>query len=284
MLIAVAGGTGYVGQAVRDALLAEGQRVRVIARHHRPLPPEVEFVPVNLRQGDLTAALAGVAAVINLVGIIQENPRAGSTFKAMHVEVPRRIMAAMAQAGIRRYLHMSALGTRAQARSRYHQTKWEAEQLVRHSGLDWTIVRPSLMFGGGADFFKTIAAQARWPATPVPGDGRTPLQPVFREDVARFFAAAVMDPATYGETFEIAGPDRMSLNALYSLVGRPAHPNLVHIPLAVLMTMARWGENLPGFPVTVDQLLMLGEANVSDDTRWTAIAGPATPLHPDRLP
>src|ERR1700722_10557962 len=103
-------------------------------------------------------AVAGCRAVIHLVGIIRENPRQGITFARMHVSATRALVTAAKRAGIKRFLHMSALGTRAGAPSTYHQTKWEAEQIVRSSGLDWTIFRPSLIHGPTGELMKMEAA------------------------------------------------------------------------------------------------------------------------------
>lgn len=271
MQVVVAGGTGYLGQAVQRALLQRGHRVKVIGRRGGVLPGAALCVG-DVRSMDLVVPLTGADAVVHLVGIIQEVPRDGITFEMMHSEVTRRIVRVMSVLGISRMIYVSALGTRAHAKSRYHQTKWEAERIVADSAdMRYTIVRPSLLFGGGAPFFRMLAAQVRLPVTPVPGDGSGVMQPVWREDVARAIAAMLEDEAAVGQTLEIGGPERYTLNQLYDHMGRlagKAAVRKVHIPLGPLAGVVGWGERLPGFPVTRDQLAMLGEDNVTDDVRW----------------
>src|SRR5271154_4990836 len=150
-MILVTGGTGFVGHEVVGELLALGYRVRLLTRHPDRRNrftghPRVECVQGDaLRPDTLPAAMAGVEAVIHLIGIIAETSRV--TYEQAHTEATRNLLAAAKQAGVTRWVQMSAIGTRPFARSRYHLTKWEAEELVRQSGLDWTIFRPSLIYG-----------------------------------------------------------------------------------------------------------------------------------------
>lgn len=286
MQIVVLGGTGYVGRAVQDALLMQGHHVKVIARHSLG-NPNVQFVSGDVRDMDLMSPFDGADAIINLIGIIEERPAQKVTFELMHVEVVRRVISAMSAAHVYRLVHMSALGTRPGARSRYHKTKWIAEDLIRHtSGLHYTIIRPSLLFGGGAPFFKMLQSQAKWPITPIPGSGNTEFDPVFHTDVGQFVAMAAECDETIGETFEVGGPDRFTLNALYQKAAVSVGKRGItpwHISYRLMMNMAKIGESLPGFPVSVDQLLMLGENNTTTDHRWTKWVKP-TRLQPSLLP
>ncbi|CAB1129916.1 NADH dehydrogenase [Candidatus Hydrogenisulfobacillus filiaventi] len=284
MRVVVFGGTGYVGSAVCRALVEQGHQPVAVARRG-PVAAGAELAAADARRDELAPLLAGADAAINLIGIIREEPAQGVTFETMHVAVARRVIAALQRAGVRRLLQMSALGTRPGARSRYHQTKWAAEEAVRASGLSWTIVRPSLLFGGGAPFFVMLQDQVRrLPVVPVPGDGRSRLQPVWREDVARLIALALPDPESVGQVYEVGGPRVYSLDELYDAVGRtvgrPRVPKL-HLPLGPLMAAARLGERLPGFPVTVDQLWMLTEDNTTGDTRWHRLVPRPAPLEGD---
>ncbi|PSR32116.1 MAG: complex I NDUFA9 subunit family protein [Sulfobacillus benefaciens] len=286
MQIVVLGGTGYVGRAVQEALLMQGHHVKVIARHGFR-DPNIQFVSGDVRDMDLMSPFDGADAIINLIGIIEEHPAQKVTFELMHVEVVRRVISAMSAAHVYRLVHMSALGTRPGARSRYHKTKWIAEDLIRHtSGLHYTIIRPSLLFGGGAPFFKMLQSQAKWPITPIPGSGTTEFDPVFHTDVGQFVAMAAECDETIGETFEVGGPDRFTLNALYQKAAVSVGKHGItpwHISYRFMMNMARIGENLPGFPVSVDQLLMLGENNTTNDHRWTKWVKP-TRLQPSLIP
>jgi NADH dehydrogenase len=230
---------------------------------------------------DLAAAVKETDAVVHLVGIIQEYPSRGITFEEMHSRVTERLVQTMKETGDSRLIYISALGTKAHAVSRYHQTKWEAEQKVRAYPGPWTILRPSLLFGGGAPFFATLKSQSKWPAVPVPGSGTTLFQPVARTDIAELIAQLLDTGEGIGETWEAGGPKRYTLNALYRQAGLSVgrhHVSLVHIPMAAILLAARLGQNLPGFPVSVDQLLMLAEPNTTDDVRWRQLVPSAEPM------
>jgi len=192
MKIFISGGTGFVGERVCRALRERGHELRLLV--HRRLGAAESGIEVI--EGDVTrlesfaAGVNGCDAVINLVGIIREFPERGITFERLHVQATAGLLEATRKAGISRYLQMSALGTRPAAASAYHQTKWRAEELVRASGLEWTVFRPSLIFGPRDAFINMLAAQLRLaPVMPVIGSGSYRLQPIHADDVARCFAA-----------------------------------------------------------------------------------------------
>jgi NADH dehydrogenase len=272
MRVAVTGASGYVGRAVVAALVAEGHEVVAVSRHPRLGDPG-HGLGLDVVSDDLRPAFSSADAVVHLVGIIREQPDAGVTFERLHVEATQRVLDAVRQSNVSRLVHMSALGTSARGGSAYFETKWRAEEAVRGAWPSATIVRPSLMFGGGADFFKTLAGLARNPVVPVPGDGRTPFDPVARADVARALALIVSDDGAQGGTFEIGGPERFTLNQLIDRVGqaafgrRPPLPKF-HMPLRALRPLVAFGERVPAFPLTRDQLDMLGIPNTTNDTRW----------------
>ena len=210
--VLVTGGTGFVGRSVVAALLRRGHQVRCLVRsgsaHRLADQPGATAVPGDVTDpGSLPAALAGSEVLVHLVGIIRERPGHGVTFDRLHTDATRNVAAAARGSDIRRVIHMSALGTQSEARSRYHQTKWAAEQALRESGLDWTIFRPSVIFGPGDGFVSLLARLVRWfPVVPVIGDGRNRFQPVAVGDVAESFARAVERPRTAGAVFEVGGP------------------------------------------------------------------------------
>ncbi len=284
MRILLTGGTGYLGQAVQRALIFQGCDLTVLARHRRGLMPESHFEPGDIRHVELDPLLARTDAVVHLVGIIEENPQTGQTFDVMHYEVTQRLVEAMVRHGVKRLIHMSALGTRASAQSRYHRSKWKAEQFIHGMDVESIILRPSLLFGGGAPFFVMIKNQCRLPVVPIPGDGKALFQPVARKDVAELIAQLVTADQYWGQTWEIGGPKRFSLNGLYrhvaTTMGRHYLP-LIHVPLGLMFSAARFGENLPKFPVSVDQLTMLNEPNVTDDTQWHQVIPEPSPLARD---
>ena len=271
--IFVTGGTGFVGRRVVRALLAHGLLVRCLVR---PGSEEdlrgfeaIERVPGDvLHPRGLAAGVEGCSAIVHLVGIIREHRLRGVTFDALHRRATEHMLAIAHEAGVRRFVHMSALGVRADARSGYHRTKWQAEEAVRASGLAWTIFRPSLIYGTGDGFVSMVANMIRrLPVLPILGDGRYRLQPVVVEHVAEGFARACMWEGSAGRTYEIAGPTPYPYLDLVDEIARAmdeSPPRKVHAPMPLVKAMTRGLGWLPFFPVTRDQLLMLEEESVAD--------------------
>jgi len=268
MKVFISGGTGFVGGHVCRALRERGHEVRLLV-HRRSGASEsgVEYFegdvnrPVSFAEG-----LSGCDAVINLVGIIREFPLKGVTYEKLHVQATDSMLEVTRKAGIRRYLQMSALGARPAAVSAYHRTKWQAEESVRGSSLEWTIFRPSLIFGPHDAFINMLAAQLRLaPVMPVIGSGCYRLQPIHGDDVARCFAMALEMPETIGQAYELCGPDRLSSETLLDLVatalGRSS-PFKPHLPLGLMKLVIPFAQVIPQFPITMDQLQMLLEESV----------------------
>jgi len=276
--IFLTGGAGFVGGHILARLLESGRRVRCLVKPGSEAKLKQETAcfgdqmtivsgdvrdPARWRQG-----LQGCEAVIHLVGIIREIPARDVTFERLHVEATRHVLEAAREAGVGRVVHMSALGARAHARARYHQTKFAAEELVRASGLTHVIFRPSIIFGP-EDEFVNLLARLIHKKVPVPviGPGNNRLQPVAVENVAHAFVDALSRSEADNRTFEICGPQPYSLNDLIDAIARAKglpQPLKIHIPLA-LVEPAVWAlQNLSFFPVTSDQLLMLMEDNVCD--------------------
>lgn len=269
----VTGATGFVGRVVIHALRAEGLKVRCLVRrgseHELRGLEAIERVAgdVLVRQS-LDEGMGGCDAVIHLVGIIREHPRRGITFEHIHVDGTLNVLGAASAAGIRRYLHMSALGASASARSQYHQTKWLAEEAVRASALPWTIFRPSIIYGKGDAFVSMLAQMIRrLPVTPVIGEGRQRLQPVPVEQVAEAFQRALSRPDTIKQIYEVGGPDAISMVELLDAIGHALghrHLRKVHLPIGLMRALATVLQTIPSFPLTTDQLAMLGEDNTCD--------------------
>jgi NADH dehydrogenase len=271
--IFVTGATGFVGRAVVPALRAHGYAVRCLVRRGSELDlrgmEAIERVEGDVLSPDtLERNMAGCDTVVHLVGIIREEPSTLSTFERIHTQGTVNVLEAASATGVRRYLHMSALGTRPGARARYHQSKWAAEEAVRASPFPWTIFRPSIIYGPGDQFVNLFAGLIRrYPVVPVIGSGQQRLQPVTVEHVAEGFARAVEQGTSVKHTYEVAGPDAVSMVRLLDLIGAAlgrARVRKVHVPIGVVRPATRLLHRLPGFPLTPDQLLMLEEDNAGD--------------------
>ncbi|HSA78438.1 MAG TPA: complex I NDUFA9 subunit family protein [Nitrospirota bacterium] len=268
-MILVTGGSGFVGGHLIRRLRQEGLPVRALARHPDRVQPlkdlGVEVVPGDIsNKVSLEKAAEGIERVIHLVGIIQETP--GVTFRGVHVEGTRNVIEAARKAGVRHFFHQSALGTRPGAKSEYHRTKWEAEELVRQSGIPHTILRPSLIYGPGDKFTIRLSEMLRRaPVMPVIGSGKYRVQPIYIDDVVSCMVKVVIGDAFLNEIYEIGGPDQLTYKEVTAAIAeamglkRPA----VHVPLFFVKPIAHALETvLSNPPLTTDQLIMLQEDNV----------------------
>lgn len=223
--VCVIGGSGFVGRHIVHRLARERIRVRVPTRHRESvkdeliLLPTVEVLDANVHDpATLDRLVAGCDAVIHLVGILHATRDAG--FERVHTELPRRVLEACRRNGVRRYVHMSALHASPDGPSAYLRSKGEAEKLVRASGLDWTIFRPSVIFGRGDSFLTMFATTLRLaPALPLACPNAR-FQPVWVEDVARAFVDCLGDSRTFGQSHDLCGPRVYTLRELVEYVGR----------------------------------------------------------------
>lgn len=288
MRLLITGATGFVGREVLRQARAAGHELRALVRRLNSATARAAAAQfgAELRAGDVLdrATLAGVAegcdAVIHLVGIISEAGR--QTFENVHLRATENILAAVRDAGVPRHVQMSALGTRPNAVARYHQTKWRAEEAVRASGLAWTILRPSLIFGPEDHFVNLFARMSTWsPGLPVIGPGTAQLQPVAVEDVAACFVRAVAEPRAVGATLDVCGPDRFTLPEILReiLAAQRRRRCLLRIPLPVARAQATVLEQVfPKLlrrapPLNRDQLVMLQEDNVGHPTPAAELFG-----------
>jgi uncharacterized protein YbjT (DUF2867 family) len=250
--VLVTGSSGYIGRRVVERLEADGHEVRPFSRR---------------TGGDITdpasveRAAQGVDAIVHLVAILDGSD---AQFEAVNARGPANAVAAAQAAGVRRFLHMSALGVSAEHAplTRYWGSKWKGVQAVTASGLDWTVFEPSFVFSRGGGAFAEFERLVRMPLVPVIGDGRYRHQPVWVGDVAAAFSRALGRPQTAGKRYELGGPQAFTFDELLAeiarVTGRRPHPK-VHIPAGLMRLQA--GLVLrhlpPPLKVTPDQITML---------------------------
>jgi uncharacterized protein YbjT (DUF2867 family) len=279
MKVFVTGATGFVGQEIVRQLHGAGHSIRILARNpnSRGAKAAMSLYGAEVHPGDvldaasLNGALDGVAAVVHLVGIISEAGQ--STFERVHTGGTQTIVTAAQQAGVRRFVHMSALGTRPNAVSRYHQTKWAAEEFVRRSGLEFTIFRPSLVYGPQDGFVNLFARIIRLsPVVPLLGSPNARFQPIAVDVVATAFVSALGEPKSVGLTFDLCGPEALRLSEIVDQIESVLHRKRRKLRLP--SWLARYQAAFLGWvypillrrapPLNRDQLTMLQEDNVGD--------------------
>lgn len=277
MKVFLTGGTGFVGSEVLRQLVAAGHAVRCLVR---PGSEEKLAVTegVEIYNGDVTmantlqGALEGCDAIIHLVGIIRDFPTRGITFQRFHVEATWNMVSAAISQGVKRFIHMSANGSRGETTSPYHRTKWEAEEQVRGSSLSWTIFRPSLIFGAGGEFVTMLEGLVRkLPVVPVLGDGKYRMSPVAVQEVAASFVKALEDPGSVSQIYHCCGPESYSYDEILDVIGQAMGKKRVfkiHQPLLMVKPVIAMFESIPQFPITTTQLSMLLEGNVCDPQPW----------------
>lgn len=283
MHVFLTGATGFIGSYVLRALRAAGHTARCLVRDpSHPLAvegPGVEKVRGDVaRSASLTGLVRGCDAVIHLVGIIEERPSAGITFETIHYEGTKHVVDEALDAGVERFVQMSANGARADGVSSYQSSKWRAEEYVRGAGLKaWTILRPSLVFGapapGQEEFVSRLARTLvrPFPVLPVFGEGRYLMQPISVEEVSAAFVQALTLEAARNKTYCVAGPEaipyRDLLDRISAGLGEEPKPKLnqpVWLVRPVIHSVGRLGL----LPITPDQFEMLLEGNACDSAAF----------------
>jgi uncharacterized protein YbjT (DUF2867 family) len=276
--ILISGASGFVGSHTVPTLIAAGHRVVALARTPTAGETVVGRLPadqrpsVEIRIGDVTRpgtlapALAGVDAVVHLVAIPRDY-NGGADLRLVNTEGTRALVVAMTSAGVRRLVHMGAMGVEDDPTLHYASSKARAEALVRASALDWTILKPSLQFGEGDGFFNIVAGLVRMSpgVVPVPGDGSARFQPIHAGDVASVVARTLADATTVGGVFELGGPRYWTYREITREVvtALGARRAIVPMPIGLIRLVAGTAERLRiPFPVATDQLRQLRLDNI----------------------
>jgi len=275
MKVLVAGGTGFIGSYLCRALADGGHEVTALSRSAEDAPEGVASAAGDVTDYDSIAdAVAGQDVVVNLVALSPLfEPKGGNV---MHDRIHRggteNLVRAAEEGNVEGFLQLSALGADPDGDTAYIRAKGQAEAIVRESGLDWTIVRPSVVFGEGGEFvsftkrLKGMFAPGV-PLYPLPGGGKTRFQPIHVEDLVPMLVAAVEDDEHVGETYEVGGPETLTLRQVTDLVYAAERKDVTIVPLP--MPLAKIGLSvlgaIPGFPMGPDQYRSLRFDNTTAD-------------------
>ena len=274
--ILLIGGSGFIGQQIATRLSALGYAVLMPTRKAAYAKelwvlPNLQVIEANIHDpavlADLCQRLGPHGVVINLVGILHDKTGSpyGPGFLKNHVELTKKIIAAMSAANLKRYIHMSALGANSSGASMYQRSKGDAENLVKSSDLDWTIFRPSVVFGEKDKFINLFASLQKFaPVLPL-GGASVKFQPVYVSDVAQAFVNSISMSETIGGVFDLAGPRVYTLAELVNFAGVVGGRKSIVIPLPKPLAYLQAGllEMMPG-PTLMsrDNLASMSEDNV----------------------
>lgn len=274
MQVFLTGGAGFVGSHLLLKLKEYGHNVKVLTRRET-MRSEIyqrggEAVIGDIKEPDpWENQLEGCEAIVNLIGIIKET--SSETFDESHHLATAQLISLAKKKGIPKFLQMSALGTRESASSRYYQSKFKAEEVLKASGLNYIIYRPSIIFGPRDGFINLLADMIRRaPVVPVIGDGEYKMQPVSVHNVAECFVRGLEKEEVLNQTFEIGGPGVLTYNRLLDEImdALGVDKSKIHLPEAVMKPMASLMELVLTNPlITREQMTMLLEDNVCDSSR-----------------
>lgn len=291
--VLLTGATGFVGREVLKELVVRGYQPICLVRSARRAEPIIArfmdrpkvVVGTIFDHGAVREAMADADAVIHLVGIIFENRFSGQTFERIHRSGTASVARTAQELGVGRFIHMSALGARPDAISRYHRTKYQAEELVQGAGFDWTIFRPSLIHGPDGEFMQLMARFVRKmipPVIPYFGSGDARIQPVSVKDVAACMVAALSRTETMGQIYPVGGPEAYSWKTFYAtcqrlIPGARRRKPIVGIPVPVAKILAWTIMKTPLVPEALrfnaDQVAMSQEDSTCDPTAIRQMLG-----------
>ena len=303
MKIAVFGGTGFVGSYIIDNLIESQYTPRVLVREQSK-KKIISADKCDVVIGDIfdeeaiREVISGVDAVIYTIGLIREFPSLGVTFEKLHFEGAVKCMDLTSEAGVKRFILMSANGVCPDGTG-YQKTKWMSEQYLKNTDLDWTIFRPSTIFGnprgeGRPEFFTQLKSDLIDLPLPAPlfhqgllpfNAGNFLMSPIHIKDVAQFFVKSLKEEKYYGQVFEL-GNENHTWKEMLRMLTTALNRNKLMIPAPIgpVMAVASLLDRFSWFPATKDQLMMLAEGNTCDSSKLFAdFEIEPTPLNPDNL-
>lgn len=280
MQVFVTGSTGFVGNHVLNTLLDRGHQVRALVRpgseYKLKQPDKVEVITGDVTESaDLIQGMKGCDAAIHLVGIIRAFPSKDITFERLHTEATANVIEAAKETKVPRLLHMSALGAREDGPTPYLRTKFAAEELVRQSGLNYAIFRPSLIFGRGGEAIKMFGDMVKKYVVPIIGDGQYRFQPVSVTTVAQGFEKGLDPETAKDKTLDVGGPDNVTFDEIMDALARVMGKSIVkiHMPVLPLRLATSALQHAPGYPLTTDQITMLLEGSTCDEKPFYELLG-----------
>ncbi len=279
MKLFVAGGTGYIGNHVIDKLVKDGHNVRALVRRGSEAKLKNKFI--EFWYGDISApeslnrALDGCDAVIYLIGLIRESPSKGITFELAHLQGVKHIYERAKLSGVKRWIQISANGVRSDTPDGYIRTKYRAEEFIKAQDIDYTILRPSVVFGGETEGTINFVTTLKYIinlmpfVVPVIGNGTYKMQPVHIDDLTNAISMIIDKPSTFNKAYALCGPKSISYNDILDVITNMYNLKKkikIHIPAFLVKSFAVLLKNIESFPVTPEQIDMLVSGNTCSDS------------------
>ena len=250
MDVLVAGGTGFIGRVLCRTLSRRGHDVTAAGRSPPATMGDIETARLDVTDPDLVDTVAGHDAVVNLVAL-PAHVQSARSHDAVHRRGTQNLVSASEATGVDRFVQTSALGVDSDVETAYFAAKRAGERIVRDSELDWVIYRPSIVFGDGCAFLAFLRKLAAARIVPLPGGGQLRIQPIWVDDLATMVADGVEADRHTGETYELGGPEVLTLAETVVLVRPDAI--VLPLPMPVAAAGATIAEYIPGIPIGRDQ-------------------------------